>query len=229
MYKFAFLIGNIILAAFWFLFFFLRKDLRKQQIFLSLFLAPFAPLIDILWFYHDYWRPEYLISVNFGKIPLGLESPLFAFFVGGIAGTIYEVVFQKRHTLGPSRNILAAVMILGGLTILTLLKTLGLNTIWAFSLAALSITIIMLSIDKNLIKDAIFSGILITFLAMLLYIVWLVIYPEAIQEFWLPGALSGIKILKIPIEELVWFGSVGTCGGVIYEFWLGVKKYPKKH
>ena len=59
------------------------------------------------------------------------------------------------------------------------------------------------------------------------YIIWLSIYPQSIQKFWVHGALSGIVLWKIPIEEIVWFVSAGTTFGIFYEFWLNVNEYPK--
>jgi hypothetical protein len=229
MYQYAYLVGDGILAIFWLLLFFSRKDLRKQQLFASLILTPIAPLADCLWFYNDYWRPEYLISFKIGQVPIGLESPLFIFLIGGIATVLYEAVFKKRHLLGKPRNLMTVIMIFLILITTTFLIKLGLNSIWASSLAMLTISIVMVIIDHDLIKDAIWSSLLMLGLSVILYLIWLTIYPEGIQRFWVASALSGIKIWRIPIEEIVWFGSAGIGLGILYEFWLNVNKYPKKY
>lgn len=228
MYRFAYMAYDAILAIFWLIFFFARKDLRKQQLFLSFLAAPFAPLTVLLWFYYDYWRPEYVISIKIGQVPQGIEGPLFAFLVGGISGVLYEAIFRKRHLFGKRRNILAFAMIPLALAITAILKIWDLNTIWATSIAFLSTATTMLLIDKDLIKDAIFSGIFMILLATFLYAIWLTIYPEAIQKFWITKSFSGIRLWKIPIEELVWFFTAGMVGGVFYEFWLNAESYPKK-
>jgi hypothetical protein len=227
MYRFAYLVLNGILAVFWLILFFWRKDLRKQQLFFGL-LAPLAPLTDFLWFYHDYWRPEYAVSFKVGQVTLGIESLLFAFLSGGIAGVVYEAVFRKRHQFGKPRSAVAITMILSGLIIMAILINLGLNSIWASSFALLIVASIIVLIDKDLVKDAVFSGVLMTLLITIFYVVWLTIYPEVIQRFWVVEALSGIRLWKIPIEELIWFFAAGMTGGVFYEFWLNVEKYPQK-
>jgi len=229
MYRFAYLVGDGILAIFWLTLFFLRKDLRKQQLFVGLILAPVAPLTDYLWFYKDYWRPQYLISFKVGQVPLGLESSLFIFLLGGIATVLYEVVFKKRHAFGKPRNLTTIIMIILPVIITTtFLMKLGLNSIWASSLGMLAISIIMIIIDHDLVKDAIWSSLLMLGLSVIFYLVWLNIYPEGIQKFWLTSELTGIKLWKIPIEEMVWFGSTGISFGVLYEFWLNVKRYPDR-
>lgn len=228
MYRYAYLVGNGIIAIFWLLFFFLRKDLRKQQLFLSFLLAPFAPLTDFLWFYHDYWQPEYVLSFKIADVTLGLESPLFAFLIGGVSGVIYEVVFQKRHSYGKRRGKALFIIIPASVALMFLLILLRINSIWACTITILTICTTLVLIDNDILKDAIISGLLVLFLIIVVYFVWLSFYPRIIPEFWIVENLSGIYLWKIPIEELVWFLSAGLCGGIIYEFWLNVEKYPKK-
>ena len=229
MYRFAYLTGEVMLAIVWLLFFFLRKDLRKQQLFVSLLTALFTPLADVFWFYQDYWRPEYSLSFRVGPGVLGIESPLCGFLIGGIAAILYEVIFKKRHSFGRPRHIAAIAMIFFVLLTTTLLiKIGGLNSIWASSFTLLLGSIIMLMIDKDLIKDAVMSGVLMTIIILVLYSVWFAIYPNGVQKLWVTQMLSGVKIGRIPIEEIVWFGSAGMGLGILYEFWLNVEKYPKK-
>jgi hypothetical protein len=138
------------------------------------------------------------------------------------------VVFKKRHAFGKPRNLTTIIIILPVIITTTFLMKLGLNSIWASSLGMFAISIIMIIIDHDLVKDAIWSSILMLGLSVVFYLVWLNIYPDAIQKFWLTSELTGIKLWKIPIEEMVWFGSTGICFGVLYEFWLNVKRYPDR-
>lgn len=205
--------------------FFARKDLRKQQLFLSFFVAPLAPLTQFLWFYHDYWRPDYLVSFRIGDVPLGAEELLFGFFIGGIAGVFYEFILRKQRSFGKPRTFLALVMVALALTLTPLFKSLGLNTIWAISLAMLVVALVMLVIDKDLIRDAVFSGLFMTLLGMFVYLVWLRVFPGVIQSLWLQEAFSGISLGRIPIEEIVWFFAAGFSGGIFYEFWFNAESY----
>lgn len=228
MYQYAYLVGDAILAIAWLALFFVRSDLRRQQLFVGLILAPLAPLADYLWFYHDYWRPEYLIGMRIGQVSLGLESPFFIFLIGGIAAVIYEVVFRRRPIFGKPRNLMAMGIVLLVLFVTGLLIHLGLNSLWASVIAMITSAIVMVAVDRDLIYDALWSSILMFVISIVFYVIWLGIYPGAIQRFWMANAFSGVKIAVVPIEEIIWFASAGISLGILYEFWLNVKKYPRK-
>lgn len=215
------------LAIVWLVVFLLRKDLRKQQIIFSVFTAPLAPITQYLWFYNDYWRPEYIYGFNIGNVPTGIEELLFAFFVGGIAGVIYEVIFRKKRKFGKPRHGTTLSLFALGFISSFVLIALGINSIWATSISLFLVAIIMISIDKDLIKDALYTSVFLTLIAIILYLIWLRLYPGVLKQFWIVSSFSGITIMGIPIEELAWFFSAGLCGGVFYEFWLNADKYTK--
>lgn len=228
MYQYAYLVGDGILAIVWLILFFLRKDLRRQQLFMSLLFAPLGPLTQYLWFYQDYWRPQYIISFKTGQVPLGFEEVLFGFFFCGIAAVIYEAIFKKRHSFGKPRTLAALVIFTSGIVLMGILRSLGFGSIWASILAIFIGSIVMMLIDKDIIKDAIWTGLLMIALMICHHLVWQTIYPEAVQKLWITSSLSGIRIWKIPIEELLWYAGAGTVAGILYEFWLNVKRYPDR-
>jgi hypothetical protein len=225
MNQYAYIVGDGILGIVWLAFLFLRKDLRRQQLFVSFIIALFGPIAD--WLYRDYWIPESIIGLNIGRVTLRIESVIFAFLVGGIAAILYEVVFRKRHLYGKPRGALAVIIILATLVLTIILNKLGLNSIWASSFSMLLSSMVMVTIDHDLIKDAVWSSLLMMILSIILYFVWLNIYPKGFQTFWLPQALTGIKLWEIPIEEIVWFFCAGISLGIFYEFWLNVSNYPR--
>ncbi|MFI5241015.1 MAG: lycopene cyclase domain-containing protein [Microgenomates group bacterium] len=228
MYKSAYLIGNLLLAIIWLVLFFKRKDLRKEQLFVSIISGIFAPITDYFIFYGDYWRPEYLFSINLNGVHIGFESPLCGFLIGGITAILYESFFRKRQSYSKPRNFLGFVILVSILLGMILLNKLGINSVWASSITLLVSSLVMILIDGVLIKDAIWSSILFTILVFGLYSLWFFSYPEALNRFWLTGNMSGSKFGLIPIEELIWFFSAGTSLGILYEFWRNVKKYSKK-
>ena len=81
--------------------------------------------------------------------------------------------------------------------------------------------------DKDLKGDMFWSSITLTFIIIVLYSIWFWIYPDAYQKFWIVNNLSGLKIGRIPIEEVVWFFSAGLFIGILYEFWKNVRTYRK--
>ena len=72
----------------------------------------------------------------------------------------------------------------------------------------------------------IWSSITMVFMAIIAYVGLLSVYPELVAKFWVADGLSSLNLLKIPIEELVWFLSWGAFSGVIYESWINIKCYP---
>src|SRR3989338_9490091 len=128
--SYAYLFGDCLLGIVWLVFFLLRKDLRRQQILISILSAPLAPISQVLWFHHDYWRPPYAFFVEIQGVPVGVEELLFAFFISGIGSVAYQVVCRKRVQRGQQHNL--ATLLIVGLTVLAFLflKRLYFNTIW---------------------------------------------------------------------------------------------------
>lgn len=85
MYKYAYLMGDLLLAFVWLIFYFRRKDLRYEMIMMSL-LTLFWIGISFFIFAPDfltlYWNPEGLKILH---LPLGIlgEDVLYAFLLGG--------------------------------------------------------------------------------------------------------------------------------------------------
>ncbi len=229
MYQYVYFIGVMILSFIWLAFFFLRKDLRKQQLIMSILTAPLAPICQVLWFSKDYWNPKYLLSISISGIPIGIEEPLFAFFVGGVGTILYEIIKKRSHQKEKMRSLLTLFLLLITIGLFLSLKSIDINTIWASIVALLIGGLLMITIDRDLIWDAIFSGIFFTLIAFILYIFLLLLYPYPYlsAQMWIREGLSGINIFTIPIEEFIWFFSWGMFSGVIYEFWINVKSYKK--
>lgn len=206
------------------MFFLARKDLRHQQMVMSLVMAPLA--LSQYWFHKDYWQPEYSLStLPMGSSVIGLEDFLFAFFIGGIASILYEATFRKQHSRGKRRikeTIIAAVV---GFSLFLLLYHLGLTTVWASSAALIIIAIALAYLDKDLRVDSIISATLMFILILILYFIWFLLFPHAVSELWLPDSLSGINLLGAPIEELVWYIAWAMFGGIFYEFGTNAGKY----
>lgn len=224
-YTYAYLVGTLLFGAVWLLFYFLRKDLRHQQLLMSIFVAPLAPITQVLSFYQDYWRPEYVWTFSFRGVPLGVEEILFAFFIGGIGTVLYEVLLHKKYRAGKKRLTEAMIILLAVAVLIYVLRTAGWNTVWASATALAAASGILVFLDKDIRADWIFSAAAMFALVTAFYLLWLSLFPDAISRFFVLGGLSGIAFLKIPIEEIVWFVSWGAFAGVFYEYVVNAGKY----
>jgi len=224
-YTYAYFIGNAILLLIWLVLYSHRKDLRRQQLSCSLLTAPFAPITQVLWFYNDYWRPEYIFPIQIVGVPVGFEEIMFAFLIGGIGSVMYEVLLHKKYRAGHPRTRLTWGIIAGGGIIFLLLKFVDVNTVWASSIALVICSLVMLWVDRYLERDWLLTTLFMFVLVIGMYSILLTLYPELVSKFWVQTSLSGQSVLRIPIEEIAWFISWAMFSGIVYEFWVNAKKY----
>lgn len=220
-YKYAYLIGCLIGLAVWLFLFLYRKKIRKEMLFMSLLIAPLGPISEFFYF-RDYWKPEYILNI----LGVGIEDLLFGFIIGGIAAAIYEEFFVKKfkRTKGEKNSAIILLGIIGIVLLILFIYFFKINSIYASSLGFLIIGIMILFRRRDLIKNAILSGILVALIMFIIYLVYFLIFPNLVNKWWYLKDISGILILKVPIEELIWGFSWGFLAGPFYEFWKGYKE-----
>ena len=229
-FQYAYSIGiNFLMYAPFFLFlFYWRKDTRKQMLIAGLSFGIVAFLTEPI-FIKYYWHPEYIFPLFIKGIQIGsFEDFFYGFLKGGIAAVIYEEIFSqttckmRSHVHNWRRMILP--IYLGGF-ILFLLPTIAFNVnpIFSSALSCLLFLVYLLIYRKDLLTHAIYSGLIISIITFIGYIIILFIYPGLIESWWKTDSLVGIYILGIPIEELLEGFIVGFFGGVFYEFFNGLK------
>jgi len=219
-FRYAYLLGNLFFVLIWFILFLYRRDLRKEMLVMSFIIMPMGPLTEFFYL-RDYWRPEL-----FNGWAVGIEDLLFAFTIGGIAAVIYEEFFSKKYlkkhlALHPKWMFVIfplgyAWMFLGNIV-------LGFNSIYISISGLLIFGIPMLFFRHDLLKNAVFSGLFMGLFMLVFYIFFIAIFNGVIQRWWLLGNISGILILGVPIEELMWGFSCGFFVGPTYEFINGLK------
>ncbi len=152
----------------------------------------------------------------------------FGFALAGISGVIYEELFGKHFLRRRDRKVHWSWFITSFIGLVILItwffySRVGINSIYATSIAFVCIAICIIFIRRDLIWDSLLSGILVACVMLLSYLIFLTIFPEAIKRWWFLNNISGILFLGIPIEELLWAFSWGLVGGPIYEFMVGLK------
>ncbi|PIR83970.1 hypothetical protein COU18_00995 [Candidatus Kaiserbacteria bacterium CG10_big_fil_rev_8_21_14_0_10_51_14] len=217
--SYAYLIGTIVLALVWFAFFFLRKDLRRQQLLISLCSAPLGPISQVLWFHKDYWQPPYAFPISVAGVQVGIEELLFAFFISGIASVIYQVVFRKTVERKERHILRASIIVATAVGVFIALKHIGFNTVWASTDALFLGTLLMILINRRLFMDSVMSAFLVLALVYPLYWLLFAFFPDAHQIFWVSEGLSGVNVLGAPIEEMTWFVAWAMFAGILYEFY----------
>jgi hypothetical protein len=221
-YKYAFLFGDIIFVLPILLLAIFRKDLRHKILVLGIFGATFGSLTQ-LWSVQDYWRPQTITNTV-----IGIEDLIFGFGAFAIWGIIYELAFGKHFARRHTRTHHWILLIMPVLYVLFYLfgqifPQYYINSLYSTCLALVITAIFILIFRKDLIFDALSSGVIGAFGFLIAYLIYLYFFPEIFNRWWLLGNLSGVSILKIPIEELLWAFSLGLMMGPMYEFYAGLK------
>ncbi len=216
------LVGVMFFFVVWLILFFHKRFLRREMLIMSFIVAPLGPLSEIFYF-RDYWHPEYLFSA-FG---VGIEDLLFAFFIGGIGSVAYEEFFiSKIAKTRREQSKAAAILGLISLCLLIILNfVFEINSIYSSSIVFLFGGAIIISKRHDLLKNAVGNGVLVALIMLIFYVFFIAIYPNIIEDWWKLENISGLLILGAPLEELMWGFSWGFLSGPLYEFWRGLKEH----
>jgi len=216
MYEYALWVA--LLAVIFFIFYITRKDLRRKMLWSGLIAAPFG--VGELYFIPNYWTPQTFFDWGM-RYGLDIEAFILMFFLGGIAGAIYEgwckkKIPVKQHMCHPMCTCYLGIVVT--LTVFLLLVRLtNWNIIYPSIYACLAGGAFGFFRYKHLRKHVLFGGI--TF--MLIYLISLAVmdifFLPWITTTWLMKELSGILIIGVPIEELFFGFAFGTLWTPLYE------------
>lgn len=234
-YSGAYLIGSIFIMLIWLVLFLRRRDLRTEMLtmsFLTLIWLSISGIYFVNYYITDYWKPEYHSLLRFGifdklGLKIGVEDGIFVFGAAGIAAVLYEEFLGKKHFRKSRKKNLKYLIIFPLIMFFTYLGvTLNgkINIIYADFIGYTLISLLVLYFRRDLIKHAIVSGLIAGVLCVILYLVFfLPTYPGIIEEWWILNKTSGIFLLGIPLEEILWAFFLGLWVGPSYEFLMGLR------
>lgn len=235
-YSIAYLAGGIFIMLIWLFLFLRRKDLRWEMLVMSsltLIWLAVSGIYFVNYYIADYWKPEYHGMLRFGGIfeklglKIGVEDGIFVFGAAGIAAVLYEELLGKRHFKKSRKKNLKYIIVFPIIMFLTYLSVTvygKINIIYADFIGYSVCSLLVFYFRRDLIKHAIASGIIAGILCLVLYVViFLPIYPGIIEAWWILNKTSGIFIMGIPIEEMLWAFFMGLWVGPVYEFLMGIR------
>jgi len=227
-FRFAYLIGDLIFLSVWGFLFWRRKDLRRQMLVMSLIVAVLGPISEY-WYFRDYWRPLLILRPAW---PLGgLEDVLFGFAIGGVAAVLYENILGKRFSQGAGgKRGWIGPLFFGGFiaSLLVFNDFLGINSIYASSLGTLLVALIIVVVRPDLFFDSLLSGLFVAMAMFILYYVYSLFWTEPwvkLSQVWLLYGTPHVILLagRIPLTEMIWGICWGIAVGPLYEFWQGCR------
>ena len=208
----------------WLILFILSKRTRKEQLLMSVLVAPAGPILEILYF-HDYWLPESVLYSSLFSHLVMLEDVMFMFWIGGIGAVVYEALMKRyagqiknkiHYPIGLPLILAMAVIICLGLFYR------GVNSIFASSFAFLVGAALIVSQRKDLLINSLASGLAVMLIMFCSYLLGRIIFINAEEILWqawfLYGSSLGATVLGIPLTEMVWGFSWGALAGPLYEF-----------
>lgn len=202
-------------------FFVIRPDLRGLIIKAGL-LGGVAGLLSEYWYFKDYWQPPSLR----GLAAVSVEDFVFGFGVTAVAASVYKVMTHaglvKKDK--PALNQLMVFMA-GGLGLLVIFNNwLGLNSIFVSSAIFLGIAMVILVQRKDLLKQAVFTAVVLVCFATLVYLpLFNILAPDYLRDYFLLDShvFNPSIFGAMPVFEIMWYFSWGFLAGILYDFVSG--------
>ena len=214
---------SLLLLAIWLAVFLLLGDKkrRREMLIVSLWTALLG-LTEPL-FVPAYWNPPSLFSLA-QTTGFDIESLLFAFGVGGGAFALHTLLFRTKDANVPAAErhsprhrfhswaLMSAPIIFGVLVFAT-----NLNPIYDAIIAMFSGGIAALYCRPDLMRKMLASAAIFLAFYFLFFLTLIAVYPGYVEAVWNLKALSGMLILGIPLEELLFAASFGFLWSGLYE------------
>ncbi len=211
---------SLVLLGIWFVIFLVKPLVRREMFWVSLFTLP-AGLTEPL-FVPEYWNPPSLFDLA-ARTGFDIESLIFSFAIGGVAAVLYEAFFKVEHRkmnrreMPGKRHLLHKLAIVSPIIVFVLLYFLtNLNPIYSISAALLLGGVLALLCRPDLKRKILIGGLLFLGLYFIFFLCISLIFPY-FMNYWNLSALSGVLILGVPMEELMFAFTFGMMWSSIYE------------
>jgi hypothetical protein len=171
----------------------------------------------------DWWNPVFL----YNNFPIKIEDLIFGFAVAGVSAVIYQSLRSQEEKsfkkLIPSSKYEVLVFTVGIFILFGFFCVFGVHSFWTSILCSITIAIFILAKRPDLFMSMLYSGLLLTVMAWIFYIMALQINPNWFAQEWYLSNLSNLFIGRIPAEELVWYFFIGLAFSTVWEFIRGIR------
>ena len=212
---------SLILLGIWTLIWIVKPSVRKEMLWVSIVTAPLG-LTEPM-FVPEYWNPPSLFDLA-ARTGFDIESLIFCFAVGGIGAVLYETFGNAEHVkmggyeMHASRHKFHKVMLMSPIIVfLPLYFFTGLNPIYTSSIAMLIGSLAAMLCRPALIKKICLGSLLFLGVYFIFFFSFNLVYPGIVEQVWNLNAISGILILGVPLEELMFAVTFGGLWSSYYE------------
>lgn len=220
---FVWLNWSLLFIGLWTVLYLLAKDKDTQMSMLAVSLWTLLTGFTEPFFVPKYWYPPSLFDLAW-RTGFDIESFIFAFAVGGIAYIAYNRIFGvveksvSTHEMHSSRHQYHVVaLMLTPVSFLILLLTTSLNPIYPAIISMFAGGIATWYCRPDLKKKMFVSAIIFLSIYFVYFLTLITAYPGYVEQVWRLAAISGVRILGVPLEELLFAISFGFLWSSIYE------------
>lgn len=219
-------LGLVLIWAVIYLFF---KKGRRRMFWASLLTMPFG-LTEPL-FVPEYWNPPSLFGLA-QKTGFDIESLIFCFAIGGLGIVFYDLIFKVEHVKMDfsekhhRRHRFHLLTLISPIIIFLFLHFFtDLNPIYNATISMFVAALAALWCRPDLKRKIWVSGLIF----MLFYLIYFLTLewssPGYVEKVWQLSAISGIRFLQIPLEELLFAFTFGMLWSSYYEHlnWVKIK------
>jgi len=228
----AFGVWSLMLMALWLLVYIgIRSPAgRTQMLKCSVFTLPLG--LTEPFFVPEYWNPPTLFDLA-QRTGFDLESLVFAFAVGGLAGSLYELLVplghspvsdQQRHH--PRHRWHRLALTSPALVFLALYPVKALNPIYTVIASMLIGGILTVCCRPDLLAKMLGGALLFGTFYFLFFLTLVGVHPDYVARVWNLEALSGVLVLGVPLEEILFALTLGFLWSGAYEHLLWFRADP---
>ncbi len=232
MIQYAWFVWSIILLFIWAVIYFsLKADISKKEMMKISLWTSLLGLTEPI-FVPEYWNPPSLFNLA-ETTGFDIESLIFAFAIGGIAAFCYEWIFKIKHTYVsknekkmPRHKYHLWALISAPIIFLILFIFSDLNPIYSTFIALMGGGIFTWYCRPDLKNKMMVSAFLFTGIYFVYFLTLEIAFPGYVEQVWNFSEISGILLLSIPLEELMFAFGLGFLWSSLYEHlgWYKVKK-----
>lgn len=229
--NYAWLIWSLLSLVPWCIIYFSLSNRGKKREMLIVSLWTSLIGFTEVFFVPFYWSPPSLFDLAL-RTGFDIESFIFSFSIGGIAVVAYDRIFRasdrkvpsyEKHSPHHRYHIFA--LTLAPIAFFVLFFTTSLNPIYSAIIAMIAGGIATWYCRPDLKNKMLTSALIFLGIYFVYFQALIALYPGYVEQVWNLKTLSGVLILGIPLEELLFATSFGFLWSSVYEHMTWKKLY----
>lgn len=219
--QYTYLNWSLLLLLLWVLVFVGTGRSKRKMLTVSLGTLPLG-LSEPL-FYPEYWFPPTLFDMA-AHTGFDIESLIFSFAVGGLASSLYELgrhgsleQATDRYKNQPRHRFHTLALASPLLIFIPMFTLSTINIIYTASMAmfagGLATGLCRSDLWSSIIRGSvIFTGFYFLFFATMSWV-----HPDYVATYWNIASISGLMVVGVPLEELMFAATFGMMWSGLYE------------